>query len=106
MPIDARPQTARFGTPAQLQAGLVAYSRNCMVCHGPMAISSGVLPDLRWSPTSADADAWKAVVIEGQRASNGMVSFAKQLSPADAEAIRAYVVHQANGPKAAAQPAP
>jgi quinohemoprotein ethanol dehydrogenase len=105
-PIDARPQTARFGTPAQLQAGLVAYSRNCMVCHGPMAISSGVLPDLRWSPTTADADAWKAVVLEGQRASNGMVSFAKQMSPADAEAVRAYVVHQANGPKAAAAPAP
>ena len=104
-PIDARPQTARFGTPAQLQAGLVAYSRNCMVCHGPMAISSGVLPDLRWSPTSADADAWKAVVLDGQRASAGMVSFAKQLSPADAEAVRAYVVHQANGPKAPAPPA-
>jgi quinohemoprotein ethanol dehydrogenase len=101
-PIDARPQTARFGTPAQLQAGLVAYSRNCMVCHGPMAISSGVLPDLRWSPTTADADAWKAVVLEGQRASNGMVSFAKQMTPADAEAVRAYVVHQANGPKTAA----
>jgi mono/diheme cytochrome c family protein len=99
-PVDARPQAARFGTEAQLKAGLVAYSRNCMVCHGPMAISSGVLPDLRWSPTTADAGAWKAVVLDGQRASNGMVSFAKQLSPADAEAVRAYVVHQANGPKA------
>jgi quinohemoprotein ethanol dehydrogenase len=97
-PVDARPQAPRFGTQAQLQAGLVAYSRNCAVCHGPMAISSGVLPDLRWSPTTADADAWKAVVLEGQRASNGMVSFAKQMSPADAEAVRAYVVHQANGP--------
>jgi quinohemoprotein ethanol dehydrogenase len=104
-PVDARPQAARFGTEAQLKAGLVAYSRNCMVCHGPMAISSGVLPDLRWSPTTADADAWKAVVLEGQRASNGMVSFAKQLSPADAEAVRAYVVHQANGlPAALAKP--
>lgn len=103
-PVDATPKAARFGTEAQLKAGLVAYSRNCMVCHGPMAISSGVLPDLRWSPTTADADAWKAVVLEGQRASNGMVSFAKQLSPADAEAVRAYVVHQAHGPKAAAVP--
>jgi PQQ-dependent dehydrogenase (methanol/ethanol family) len=99
-PIDARPQTPRFGTQVQLASGLVAYSRNCMVCHGPMAISSGVLPDLRWSPTTADADAWKAVVLDGQRASAGMVSFAKYMSPADAEAVRAYVVHQANGPKA------
>jgi mono/diheme cytochrome c family protein len=101
-PVDAKPQTARFGTPAMLQAGLVAYSRNCMVCHGPMAISSGVLPDLRWSPTSADADAWKAVVLEGQRASAGMVSFANQMTPADAEAVRAYVVHQAHGARAPA----
>jgi len=101
IPIDRTPQTARFGDAKMLQAGLVSYSRNCMVCHGPMAISSGVLPDLRWSPTTADADAWKAVVLEGQRASAGMVSFAKQMSPADAEAVRAYVVHQANGPVAA-----
>lgn len=97
IPVSKVPQTAKFGDEATLQRGLVAYSRNCMVCHGPMAISSGVLPDLRWSPTSGDAAAWSAVVLEGQRASNGMVSFSKLLTPADAEAIRAYVVAQAHG---------
>lgn len=100
-PIPETPQAAPFGTPALLKAGLVAYSRNCMVCHGPMAISSGVLPDLRWSPLSGDPAAWRDVVLGGSRASNGMVSFKAQLSPADAEAIRAYVVHQAQGPKRA-----
>ena len=97
--IDRKPQAAAFGDQAMLQRGLVAYSRNCMVCHGPMAISSGVLPDLRWSPISGDAEAWRDVVIDGSRAEAGMVSFSKQLSPDDAEAIRAYVVHQAYGPK-------
>ncbi|WP_199553580.1 PQQ-dependent dehydrogenase, methanol/ethanol family [Sandaracinobacteroides hominis] len=95
-PVNARPQIASFGDDAMIQRGLVAYSRNCMVCHGPMAISSGVLPDLRWSPVSTDADAWKDVVIDGSRSMNGMVSFKAQLSPEDAEAIRAYVVRQSH----------
>ena len=79
-----------------LQRGLVAYSRNCMVSHGPMAISSGVLPDLRWSPISGDAEAWRDVMIDGSRAEAGMVSFSKVMSADDAEAIRAYVVSQAH----------
>ncbi|MCG2841550.1 PQQ-dependent dehydrogenase, methanol/ethanol family [Sandaracinobacter sp. RS1-74] len=94
LPVRREPQAAAFGDPAMLQRGFVAYSRNCMVCHGPMAISSGVLPDLRWAPTTGDAEAWSDVVRHGSRASNGMVGFAKLLSPADSEAIRAYVVHQ------------
>ena len=97
IPVNKVPQTAKFGDQAMLQRGLVAYSRNCMVCHGPMAISSGVLPDLRWSPISGDAEAWRDVVIDGSRASNGMVSFSKVMTPADAEAVRAYVVAQAHG---------
>lgn len=96
IPVNRVPQTAKFGDEAMLQRGLVAYSRNCMVCHGPMAISSGVLPDLRWSPISSDAEAWKDVVMDGSRASNGMVSFSKVLTPEDSEAIRAYVVAQAH----------
>jgi quinohemoprotein ethanol dehydrogenase len=65
------------------------------VCHGPFAASSGVLPDLRWSPITANADAWNSVLIDGVLAKNGMVSFAEYLTDEDAEAIRAYVVSQA-----------
>ena len=72
------------------------YARNCAVCHGPVAISSGVLPDLRWSGYGADADAWKAVVAEGILAESGMVSFSELLTDEDIEAIRAYVVSQAH----------
>lgn len=98
IPIEKKPQTAQFGNAKMWEAGLVAYSRNCMVCHGPFGVSSGVLPDLRWSPLTADQEAWDDVVINGSRASAGMVDFAKQLRPGESEAIRAYIVRMAHNP--------
>ncbi|MEN7342884.1 MAG: PQQ-dependent dehydrogenase, methanol/ethanol family [Pseudomonadota bacterium] len=83
-----------FGTPELLAEGAKHYGRNCMVCHGAFAISSGVLPDLRWSGFAATEEGWRAAVIDGALRSNGMVSFAEWLSPTEAEAIRAYVLHQ------------
>ena len=90
------PKAEPFGDEPMLQAGLVDFSRNCGVCHGLLGISSGVLPDLRWSTYTADAEQFKSVVIDGILAENGMVSFADYLSEDDVEAIRAYVVAQAN----------
>jgi len=96
LPVIDRMTTAQaFGDDELLAEGTVLYARNCMVCHGPMAISSGVLPDLRWSPIAASAEAWSDIVLEGKLAENGMVSFAEYLTPEDAEAIRAYVIRQA-----------
>lgn len=95
-PIETEPQTEVFGDAEMLKTGSVAFARNCAVCHGPFAISSGVLPDLRWSPLSGDAEAWNDVVIDGVRASNGMVSFENVLAEGESEAIRAYVVKQAH----------
>ena len=89
-------KASEFGTEAQVADGLVHYARNCTVCHGPMAISSGVLPDLRWSSYTANAESWKGTVIDGNLQSIGMVSFADVLSEDEVEAIRAYVVQQAN----------
>ena len=90
------PKTGKFGTQEMLQTGLEQYHYNCRVCHGPLAISSGVLPDLRWSAISANADAWQSVVRDGALSANGMVSFGDILTVSDAEAIRAYVVKQAH----------
>jgi quinohemoprotein ethanol dehydrogenase len=83
---------AAFGSDQDIVDGSVLYARNCAVCHGPFAISSGVLPDLRWSPITTNADSWKSVLLDGVLAQNGMVSFAEHLSAQDAEKIRAYVV--------------
>ena len=57
---------------------------------------SSLFPDLRYAGPIHGAEAFKAIVIDGALEPNGMVSFRKVLKPADAEAIRAYVVHLAN----------
>jgi len=93
-PIDATPKAPAFGSLAMISEGTVHYARNCAVCHGPLGVSSGVLPDLRWSAISGNQDAWKGVVLDGNLAANGMVSFADYLTPDEVEAIRAYVLTQ------------
>lgn len=91
------PMTA---TPAQVAAGKAHFGRYCIVCHGDSAIGNGFTPDLRVSGTLANAEAWKGVVIGGALKDRGMVSFANVLTPADAEALRAYVIERSNWTKA------
>jgi quinohemoprotein ethanol dehydrogenase len=107
------PQTApipRFGDAATNQLGLALYHTHCSVCHGNSAVmAAGVLPDLRWSKALTSAESWKRVVLDGVLENNGMVSFAKVLTPEQAEAVRAYTVSRANdtfpgAPKTAAAP--
>ncbi|MBX9728789.1 MAG: PQQ-dependent dehydrogenase, methanol/ethanol family [Sphingopyxis sp.] len=82
-------------TPAQVERGMRLYESSCGVCHGPAAVSSGVLPDLRRRPTLADAESWNAVVIDGVLKDRGMRSFARWMTAEDAEAVRAYVAGRA-----------
>lgn len=77
-------------TPAMLQAGAFAYAQHCGVCHGAGAVSGGVLPDLRRSPTLQDAAIWRET-LHGARAAGGMPDFSPWIDAAGAEAIRAYV---------------
>ncbi len=82
-------------TAAQQTRGETIYASTCAVCHGPSGMSSGVLPDLRRVTILADRDAWKSVVIDGALQDRGMASFARYLSPDDAEAVRAYMAQRA-----------
>ena len=86
--------------PAQVAAGKAHFGRYCIVCHGDSAIGNGFTPDLRVSGALANADAWKVVVLGGALKDRGMVSFAKVLTPQDAEAICAYVIERSNWTKA------
>ncbi len=89
--LDLPPQ---FGVES-IQAGASTYARYCSGCHGDTAVSGGVLPDLRHSVAITNQDVWEKIILEGALTQNGMVSFAKELSPQDSEAIRAYVVSRA-----------
>lgn len=93
-PIPANPPSDAF-TPTQIARGEQLFNQDCWTCHGPGAISSGVVPDLRRSGALADAQAWNAVVIGGILKDRGMISFASTHSNEDAEALRAYVSHRA-----------
>ena len=91
---------ARIGTAAEVAQGKAFYTRYCTVCHGDSAVGNGFTPDLRISATLASAEAWSDVVIGGALKSRGMVGFANVLKPADAEALRAYVIERSNWTKA------
>jgi alcohol dehydrogenase (cytochrome c)/quinohemoprotein ethanol dehydrogenase len=101
-PAPARPTLdppANFGTDAQLARGQDLYAQNCTICHESGARMGG-FPDLRYSAMLQNEQVFKAIVIDGALAENGMVSFAKALKAEDAEAIRAHLVRVANELKA------
>ena len=74
--------------------GFALFHNNCQVCHGP-SVSGSFLPDLKKSQMLLTADNWKSVVIDGAKKANGMASFARFMSPKDAEDVRAYVLSEA-----------
>jgi len=90
------PATASAAT---VGAGAAAYGGFCGNCHGAGAINLGILPDLRYSERLRSADDWKAVVLDGILEDEGMASYAVALDAKKVEAIRAFVIAQANATK-------
>jgi quinohemoprotein ethanol dehydrogenase len=95
------PSTASAVT---IQRGEALFQRYCSTCYGDVAVSGGVLPDLRYSGALANSS-WTDVVLGGSLQRYGMVSFSKELSKENAEAIRAYVIFRANQALAELKPA-
>jgi alcohol dehydrogenase (cytochrome c)/quinohemoprotein ethanol dehydrogenase len=80
---------------AQIHHGEAVYQRFCSGCHGDVAVSGGVLPDLRYSSTLAN-ERWFKIVRDGAYQSMGMVAFGKEVSRQDAADVRDYVIFRAN----------
>ncbi len=75
----------------QVLAGNHTYHRWCGTCHGPGAISGGVLPDLRKSDP-AIYDILPDIVLGGAKLPGGMPRFDRWLDEEDVEALRAYIL--------------
>ncbi|HMD32425.1 MAG TPA: PQQ-dependent dehydrogenase, methanol/ethanol family, partial [Candidatus Acidoferrales bacterium] len=90
--LDPPASTASAATVAKGQ-GL--YQTYCGACHGDVAVSGGILPDLRYSGTLGN-DQWFNIVLGGALEGNGMVNFSKEVTREDAVAIREYVIFRAN----------
>jgi alcohol dehydrogenase (cytochrome c)/quinohemoprotein ethanol dehydrogenase len=86
---------ASTASAAEIHHGEAVYQRFCSGCHGDVAVSGGVLPDLRYS-SALDNDRWFRIVRDGEYQADGMVAFGKEVSQQDAADIRAYVIFRAN----------
>jgi alcohol dehydrogenase (cytochrome c)/quinohemoprotein ethanol dehydrogenase len=93
LPVLAPPHST--ASTEKIKAGAALYQRNCSSCHGDVAVSGGVLPDLRYSGTLS-SDQWFQIVLDGTLQAYGMISFSQELSKQDASAIREYVIFRAN----------
>lgn len=90
--------------PALAMKGGMAFAGGaCIVCHGMNAVGGGAAPDLRYSPITLDAAAFRSVVKDGALKLQGMPP-SPQIPDEDLEALRHYLqlrAMQAPGEEAA-----
>ncbi len=80
----------------EIKRGEANFQRFCAACHGDVAVSGGVLPDLRYSGTIANDQVFSSIVLGGLLRKQGMVSFGSELTKDDVRTIREYVIFRAN----------
>lgn len=78
-----------------VEKGRILFADNCGSCHGMGGWSAGIIPDLRRSGALGDPAVWRSIVIDGALQERGMIGFKAYISPADAEAIRAFLGSEA-----------
>ena len=81
----------RRGAPAEIAAGEVLYNRYCARCH---VFGHSILPDLRRMDPATHV-IFDRIVENGAYVTKGMARFDDVLSPADTEALHAYLIDQA-----------
>lgn len=86
---------ADFGDAAMHARGRDLYQRNCSGCHEGGRLFSG-FPDLNYTIALNSAPLFKAIVVDGALAEDGMISFKNSLKAGDAEAIRSFLTARAN----------
>jgi alcohol dehydrogenase (cytochrome c)/quinohemoprotein ethanol dehydrogenase len=100
----AMPAPPTTAEPADLVAeGSKHYARYCGSCHGDAAYSGGLVPDLRYSKALSDDELWRAVLMDGALAAEGMAAFGPELGTERLAAVRAYLISRAQQSYAAEQ---
>ncbi len=74
--------------------GEALFNSFCLPCHGILAMTTDVVPDLRFASAKTHAS-FADIVLGGIRVHNGMASFADVLDRKDVEMIHAFVIQQA-----------
>jgi glucose dehydrogenase len=98
-PLAPPPSTASTDV---IERGGALYTQHCSVCHGVNGVQARTsFPNLTVTPLLHVQAGFDDVVLQGSRAEKGMGSFAKDLKPADAVAVREYLVARANALKTA-----
>lgn len=80
-------------TPATVARGGSLYVQHCWYCHGGNGETASAYPDLTRLPDDVHRR-FRNIVLGGELAGAGMASFADVLSPADADALHAYLIAQ------------
>ncbi len=94
------PQPRITAGPREIAQGGALYGAHCLVCHGALVVSGGVLPDLRRMARGTHQN-FDAIVRDGLLADNGMAGFGDLLSKEDARLIYAYIVTRARNDRRA-----
>jgi quinohemoprotein ethanol dehydrogenase len=96
-PLDPPPATAAADVVAR---GGELYTRFCSVCHGANGFQARTsFPNLTVTPLLWTQIGFDQVVLQGGRADKGMGNFGKDLTAADAVAVREYLISRANALK-------
>jgi quinohemoprotein ethanol dehydrogenase len=94
-------QPAIEATAAQIDNGKYRYGATCMVCHGALVVSGGVVPDLRMLPPEKHA-IFKEIVYDGVIHGAGMPKLGDLVTEQDVRDIHAYIIMRANQDRAPA----
>jgi quinohemoprotein ethanol dehydrogenase len=78
-------------SPADLERGSLLFARECMPCHGTLAVGGGSTPDLRFASPAVHAE-FLAITLAGTRSDRGMPGFSDRLTPDEVGLIQAYVI--------------
>jgi mono/diheme cytochrome c family protein len=103
-PLDPPPSIASAEV---ITRGGELYSQHCSVCHGANGVQGRTsFPNLTVTPLLWTQEGFDSVVLLGGRTERGMGSFAKELKPEEAAAVRGYLISRANAIEAGGAGAP